>query len=161
MDVVVFSRTLPASARAGIRVVNDDPREVLAALKKESGRDIWLFGGGSLFRSLLDAQLVDTVKVTVIPVFLGTGVPLLPPGSSTKLILAEHEILRATGIVVLSYSLPGSVGPAPRVGYIKDQKDPSLVGKPSRIPASHPPASRARTRALRSAAKKRNCLNEG
>ncbi len=41
--------------------------------------DIWLFGHSGLFRSLLDSSHVDTVEVTVIPVLLGGGVPLLPP----------------------------------------------------------------------------------
>ena len=42
------------------------------------GKDIALFGGGELFRSLLAAGLVDEVGVSVIPVLLGGGIPLLP-----------------------------------------------------------------------------------
>ena len=53
----------------------------MATLKTKPGRDIWLYGGGALFRSLLDAGLVDTVEVAVVPVLLGAGVPLLPPGA--------------------------------------------------------------------------------
>jgi hypothetical protein len=45
LDVVVFSRTLPPTARPGVRIFNDDPREIVAALKAKPGRDIWLFGG--------------------------------------------------------------------------------------------------------------------
>ena len=121
LDVAVFSRTLPATTRPGFRIVNDDPREIVAALKAKPGRDIWLFGGGSLFRSLLDAGLVDTVEVAVVPVLLGAGVPLLPPGGTTKLVLADQKTL-SSGIVVLAYSVPGGVGPAPRIRYIKDVK---------------------------------------
>jgi dihydrofolate reductase len=121
LDVVVFSGTLQAAARPGVRIFNDDPRVVVAALKAQSGRDIWLFGGGSLFRSLLDAGLVDTVEVAVVPVMLGAGVPLLPPGASTKLVLADQKRL-PSGIVALSYSVPGGVGPAPRIRYIKATK---------------------------------------
>src|SRR6185295_712117 len=51
LDVVVFSRTLPPATHPGVRIVNNDPREVVATLKKSHGRDIWLFGGGTLFRS--------------------------------------------------------------------------------------------------------------
>jgi dihydrofolate reductase len=105
-----------------VRIVNDDPRQFVAALKAEPGRDIWLFGGGELFRSLLEAGLVDTVEVAVIPVLLGAGVPLLPPGASTKLVLADQKKLPASGIVALSYSVPGGVGPAPRIGYVKSTK---------------------------------------
>ena len=119
LEVVVFSRTLPSSRRPGISIVNDDPRDVVAALKAKPGRDIWLFGGGTLFRSLLDAGLVDTVELAVVPVLLGSGVPLVPPGRTTKLVLADQRILPASGIMVLSYSVPGGVGPAPRIGFIK------------------------------------------
>jgi len=128
LDVVVFSRTLPATAHPGVRIVNDDPREVVAALKARPGRDIWLYGGGVLFRSLLDAGLVDTVEVAVVPVLLGAGVPLLPPGSATKLLLADQKTLPVSGIVALSYSVPGGVGPAPRIRYIRAAKTPVKKG---------------------------------
>ena len=91
LDVVVFSRTLPAGHAPGVRIVNDDPGEIVTALKAKPGRDIWLFGGGALFRSLLDAGLVDTVELAVIPVLLGAGIPLLPPGATTKLKLCGSE----------------------------------------------------------------------
>jgi dihydrofolate reductase len=128
LDVVVFSRTLPSAIYPGVRVVNDDPATVVAALKKKPGRDIWLFGGGALFRTLLDAGLVDTVEVAVVPVLLGSGIPLLPPGAATKLILADQKTLPASGIVALSYSVPGGVGPPPGLRYIKAAKTRSKKG---------------------------------
>jgi dihydrofolate reductase len=121
-EVVVFSRTLPPSARAGLAIVNDDPRMVVAALKEKPGRDIWLFGGGILFRSLLDAGLVDSVELTVMPVLLGSGIPLLPPGETTNLVLVDQKTLPNSGIVVLSYSVPGASAPAPRIGFIKTRQ---------------------------------------
>lgn len=119
LDVVVFSRTLPAATYPGVRILNDDPGKVVAALKAKRGRDIWLFGGGELFRSLLDAGLVDTVEVAVMPVLIGAGIPLLPPGTATKLVLADTKVLPRSGIVTLAYSVFGSAGPAPRIRYIK------------------------------------------
>lgn len=131
LDVVVFSHTLPAAEYPGVRILNDDPRKIVAELKAKSGRDIWLFGGGALFRSLLDAGLVDTVEVAVIPVLLGAGIPLLPPGATTKLVLADQKTLPASGIVVLAYSVPGGVGPAPHIGFIKPAKGRGKKGTPS------------------------------
>ena len=128
LDVFVFSRTLPATTQPGVRIVNEDPREVVAALKARPGRDIWLYGGGVLFRSLLDAGLVDTVEVAVVPVLLGAGVPLLPPGAATRLVLADQKTLPVTGIVALSYSVPGGVGPAPSIRYIRATKAPVKKG---------------------------------
>lgn len=129
LDVVVFSRTLPAAAHRGVRICNDDPREIVAALKAKPGRDIWLYGGGVLFRSLLDAGLVDTVEVAVVPVLLGAGVPLLPPGGATKLTLSDQKTLPVSGIVALAYSVPGAIGLAPRIRYIKPTKKRMKKGK--------------------------------
>lgn len=119
VEVFVFSRTLPASSRKGVHIVNDDPRDVVAALKAAPGRDIWLFGGGTLCRALLEAGLVDSVEVAVMPVLLGSGVPLVTPGATTRLVLTDSKILPASGIVALSYSVAGTSGPPPRITYIK------------------------------------------
>ena len=138
VEVFVFSRTLPASSRKGVHIVNDDPRDVVAALKAKPGRDIWLFGGGSLCRSLLDAGLVDTVEVAVMPVLLGSGVPLVSAGGTTKLVLTDHKTLPGSGIVALSYSVAGASGSPPRIAYIKaatpkPKKKGSAAGKSARF----------------------------
>jgi dihydrofolate reductase len=144
IDVVVCSRTLPAAVPVkGVRIVNDDAAEVVAALKAKPGRDIWLFGGGALFRSLLDAGLVDTVEVAVMPVLLGAGIPLLPPGASTKLVLSDKKILPASGIVVLAYSVAGAKGPAPRIRFIKSGKRGPTAGRTAGKAKSTPATKRS------------------
>jgi len=122
LEVVAFSRTLPPATYPGVRVTSDDPRDVVAALKKKPGRDIWLFGGGILFRSLLDAGLVDTVEVAVMPVMLGSGIPLVQPGRTTKLVLSDQKTLAATGIVVLSYSIVDAKASGAQITYVKPAK---------------------------------------
>jgi dihydrofolate reductase len=60
-----------------------------------------------LFRSLLEARLVDAVEVTVVPVLLGEGIPLLPPKRSSelfKLKWASSRVLKS-GIVSLEYTV--------------------------------------------------------
>lgn len=148
LNVLVFSRTLPATERTGVRIVNDDPGKVVAALKARSGRDIWLYGGGDLFRALLGAGLVDTVEVAVIPVLLGAGVPLLPPGGTTTLVLADHKVL-PSGIVVLAYSVPGGLGPPPRIRYVKAVKKSAATKKPTRSKKTSGPKVASRTRSAR------------
>jgi len=101
----VFSRTLRQEDYPGVTIVADGIEETVAALRAEPGKDIWLFGGGSLFRSLLDAGLVDTVEVGIMPVLLGEGIPLLaPPARQTKLHLTGHNVY-PTGIVSLEYTV--------------------------------------------------------
>jgi len=69
----VVSRTLPPGERGKVIVLGADALERIAALREQSGKDIWLWGGGELFGSLADAGLVDTVEVGVVPVLLGSG----------------------------------------------------------------------------------------
>ena len=107
MKVYVFSRTLRQADCPGV-IVSDHPAETVAALKAAEGKDIWLFGGGALFRSLLELGLVDSVEVAVIPVLLGGGLPLLPsPASRSTLRLVNHRIYPKTGTVLLEYATLG------------------------------------------------------
>jgi dihydrofolate reductase len=103
MKTFVVSRTLRQEDYPKVTIVADKVEETLTALRAEPGKDIWLFGGGDLFRSLLDAGLVDTVEVAIIPVLLGGGIPLLPsPARQVKLMLTGHKVYK-TGIVALEY----------------------------------------------------------
>jgi len=87
-------------------VVNGDPAATVRELKTKPGKDIWLFGGGGLFHSLLEAGLVDTVEPAIVPVLLGEGIPLLPaPGLRTRLTLTRHRLYPKSGIVLLEYDV--------------------------------------------------------
>jgi dihydrofolate reductase len=106
LDVVVFSRTLRPADYPGVAITGDDPAETVRTLKARLGKDIWLFGGGDLFRTLLAAGLVDTVEVALVPVLLGAGIPLLPsPAPRTGLSLIEHRLYPKSGIVLLEYTV--------------------------------------------------------
>jgi dihydrofolate reductase len=101
----VFSTTLPEVERSDVTVVRNDWREVVSALRSEEGKDIWLFGGGGLFRSLAGAGLVDTAEVAVMPVVLGQGIPLIAPTSERlNLRLTSHRVWRS-GMVSLEYDI--------------------------------------------------------
>jgi dihydrofolate reductase len=103
---IVFSRTLrPADCPAGA-ILSDDAEGVVTDLRKKSGKDIALFGGGELFRSLLAAGLVDELHFNVIPVLLGGGIPMLPPPASRgRLTLKNHRVYEKTGTVALEYAV--------------------------------------------------------
>ncbi len=104
--VVVVSRTLKAADHPHVRVINDDLKRELELLRATPGKDIWLYGGGDLFRSLLDINQVDTVEIAVIPVLVGGGVPLLPtPAARKKLTLTSHRVFPKSGIVMLNYDV--------------------------------------------------------
>jgi dihydrofolate reductase len=102
---VVVSRTMREANHPGITIVSDLTRGRVEAIRAESRKDIWLFGGGEVFRALLDLGEVDRVELSVIPVLLGGGVPLLAtPAKKTGLKLLEQKVY-GSGIVSLTYEV--------------------------------------------------------
>lgn len=106
--VVVCSATLDPAAHPEVEVERGDPVARMQALRADPGDgEIWLFGGGALFASLLAAGQVDAVEVTVVPVLLGGGVPLVGRIPVTRLALADIRRY-PSGMVTLSYEVPGA-----------------------------------------------------
>ena len=106
MTTVVFSRTLEQKDHPRVTIVGDDWQDTITALKQRPGKDIWLFGGGSLFRTLLDAGFVDGVDVAIVPILLGGGIPFLEsPAKRTKLDLIKHTLYEKSGIISLEYNV--------------------------------------------------------
>jgi dihydrofolate reductase len=102
---IVFSRTLrPADCPEAI--LSDDAEGMVADLRTKAGKDIALFGGGELFRSLLAAGLVDEVGISLVPVLLGGGIPFLPsPADRARLKLKLCRVYEKTGTVGLEYDI--------------------------------------------------------
>jgi len=102
---IVFSRTLRPGAFPDV-TIEPAAEPVVARLREEVGKEIAVFGGGELFRSLLAAGLVDAVEVSVIPVLLGGGIPFLPPPSErAALTLRKHRVYAKTGTIGLEYDI--------------------------------------------------------
>jgi dihydrofolate reductase len=101
----VASRTLNPADHPNSTILKELNQESLQAIRAQSKKDIWLFGGGTLLAQLLAMDEVDTVEVTIVPVLLGAGVPLLPgPAQQKRLHLREHKIYRS-GTVHLIYEV--------------------------------------------------------
>jgi dihydrofolate reductase len=103
---VVVSRTLKQEDHPGVAIIGDGLEKEVRELRAEPGKDIWLFGGGMLFRSLLDMGLVDAVEIAVIPILLGDGIPMLEsPAQRAALRLTGSTVYDKTGIVFLEYTV--------------------------------------------------------
>lgn len=101
----VISRTLKPADHPDVTIATD-AGALVRDLKARPGKDIWLFGGGELFRSLLGAGLVDGVDAAVVPVLLGGGIPLLPsPAERARLELKNQRVYPKSGIVGLEYDI--------------------------------------------------------
>jgi len=107
--VFVVSRTLAPESRDGVTIVSSDPAAVASSLRRESGDgEIWLFGGGHLFAALLADNQVDVVEVTIVPVLLGGGVPMLAHMSGRTPLALTHTHVYPSGMVALYYAVPGA-----------------------------------------------------
>ena len=117
MRTFVFSRTLRQSDYKHVTIVGEDWRDVVRSLREEAGKNMWLFGGGDLFRSLAAEGLVDTVELAVMPVILGGGIPLVAePALRITLTLTEQRVYEKTGIVSLVYAVSNDRGKRGRAG---------------------------------------------
>jgi dihydrofolate reductase len=71
---IVFSRSM--NAQNDITVISSDFLSNVESIKKEKGKDIWLFGGADLVTSFMNENLVDEMWLAIVPVILGSGKPL-------------------------------------------------------------------------------------
>ena len=102
----VFSRTLQQADYRNVTIVGQNWQQVVQSLREEPGKDIWLFGGGSLFRSLAAEGFVDSVEVAIIPTILGGGIPLIAePAGHVQLKLTGQRTFDKTGTVCLDYDV--------------------------------------------------------
>lgn len=75
---IVFSRgARPSNAPPGVEFVNEPIGQFVSRLREQPGKDIWLMGGGDLIASFLDERAIDDFVVSVVPVFIGDGIPLI------------------------------------------------------------------------------------
>jgi dihydrofolate reductase len=75
---IVFSRQpQPTATPRGVEFVNDAVGSLVSRLQESPGKNTWLMGGGELIGSFLDAQAIDEFVISVVPVFIGDGIPLI------------------------------------------------------------------------------------
>lgn len=103
----VFSKTL-TSVKEGAVLVSGDSMAEARRIKNQPGKDIWLFGGASLYNALMKEGLVDELWLCVHPLLLGSGKHLfLEQDGRTKLSLLECKTYE-TGLVSMLYRVENS-----------------------------------------------------
>ncbi|MGE5601628.1 MAG: dihydrofolate reductase family protein [Nitrososphaerales archaeon] len=104
--IVMTSRTLPQPPGFSVRFTNEAPADLVRSLEAKHEKNIWLVGGGKLAAAFADADLIDEYDLTLIPVVLSAGIPLLEPASTArqqKLALIDHQVF-PSGVVRLRYA---------------------------------------------------------
>ena len=75
---IIFSRhPKPENAPQGAEFVNSPIGPFIDSLRQQPGKDIWLMGGGELIASFVDEHAIDEFVVSIAPVFIGDGIPLI------------------------------------------------------------------------------------
>jgi dihydrofolate reductase len=100
----VFSSTLVEAEWNNTTVIGGDVAEGVRALKDAGGKDLVVYGHGRFGQTLVDAGLVDELTLTVVPVFVPSGVPLFRDGAENL----RWELVRAgegddPGLASLTY----------------------------------------------------------
>jgi dihydrofolate reductase len=99
----VMSRSQPPGERDGYEVTNKTPEALIAEVRKQRGKNIWMMGGGELARDFLKADLIDEMEIGVVPVLIGEGIPLFPAGFPEREFKLVENKAYGKGLLVLKY----------------------------------------------------------
>ena len=102
----VFTRgPLASPAPAGVEFVNEPIKAFATRLREEKGKDVWIMGGAGIIASFLDAGEIDEFVISVIPTFIGEGIPLMAPGRRTVPLKLISCTKFTDGVVKLHYAV--------------------------------------------------------
>ncbi len=104
-QVFVFSRKLPSSSDERVHHVQGEVGAVVAAMRQNLQRDLWLVGGGELIRQFISHRLIDEFRLFVHPIILGEGVLLYLHHSERTNLTFEGSQSFPSGLVELRYRL--------------------------------------------------------
>lgn len=102
----VFSRTLKAAAWSNTTLLNGNPAQEIARIKRLPGPDLTVLGSGTIAAQLAAAGLVDEVQLLVCPVVLGSGKSQFAGVSGQPWWSLQRTKAFRNGRVFLSYGKP-------------------------------------------------------
>jgi dihydrofolate reductase len=100
-----FSRKPPKKVLEGFEFVKEPIQKFAARLRAQKGKNIWLMGGGGIIASFLDAGEIDEFIISVIPAFIGEGIPLVAPKRRTVPLKLLSTKKFSDGVVTLHYAV--------------------------------------------------------
>ena len=102
----VFSRhPAPSSVPAAVEFVTEPIGAFVRRLRKKPGRNIWMMGGGEIIASFLDEGAIDEFFISVIPTFIGNGIPLIAPKHLSVPLRLRSAKPFPDGVVQLHYEV--------------------------------------------------------
>jgi dihydrofolate reductase len=108
----VFSRQPPpASVPAGVEFVSQSIGAFAKRLRDQAGKNIWMMGGGAIIASFLDEDLIDEFIISVVPLFIGEGIPLIAPRHRAVPLKLRSVKPFPDGVVQVHYDVRTRRGP--------------------------------------------------
>jgi dihydrofolate reductase len=107
MRKYVFSSTLEHADWNNTTVVRGDVASAVDDLKQQAGQDIVLYGHGPVGQALLEANLLDELKLWILPVVVGSGKLLFRDGKKSEMELVAADTTK-TGVVIVTYRPAGA-----------------------------------------------------
>jgi dihydrofolate reductase len=104
---LVVSKTLEEAGWNNSTLIREDALENIAELKRQQGKDITIIGSAALVRSLLEAGLLDELRLMVHPLVLGGGKRLFEDGEEQEILELVSSEAFGTGVVSLVYRPSG------------------------------------------------------
>ncbi|HEY9229292.1 MAG TPA: dihydrofolate reductase family protein [Gemmatimonadaceae bacterium] len=102
---IVFSRTLKNVTWKNARLIREFDASAVEAMKREPGKDMMIFGSGSIASALTEHGLIDEYQFIVNPVLLGTGRPLIGGvANRLPLELLDAKAFKKSGDVMIRYA---------------------------------------------------------
>ena len=84
-----------------VEFVSGDAADFVSQLRKQQGKDIWVCGGAELVSQLIQADAIDVYDITILPVLLGSGIPLFRQGNPLTKLRLEQLKARGSSIRVI------------------------------------------------------------
>jgi dihydrofolate reductase len=103
MTKIVFSKSLEKVTWNNARLLKGDLEEVVKKLKQESGRDIVIYGSGTIVQQLTNLGLIDEYQLMVNPVILGKGIPHFQDIQDKRNLKLQGSQAFSSGLVKLDY----------------------------------------------------------
>jgi len=101
--LVLTSSPLPDSAPDGVSAWTDGVGTLIPHVRQWTPGEVWVLGGGVTASTFLRHSAVDQMDLFIMPVFLGRGVPLFPPGSAMRAPTLARQKSYSSGVAQLTY----------------------------------------------------------
>lgn len=105
MKHYIFSRSMPEFHHERLDVIREDVVDYVRHMKTQSGKSIWLCGGGLLAGALLEAELIDELILKIHPVMFGKGIRLFGTSQKAFGLAMQSAKVYANGVLYNRYTL--------------------------------------------------------